>query len=105
MPTLRQLDASQPDGGLLWYSLRADPVRNVYVTASAWRDEATVRAFAVADPRRAVMIRHRDAMGAAATTGFVLDGALLPLAPDAIDRRLVTAASADSVPSDISTGG
>lgn len=45
--------------GVLWVTLRAQPLRRTYWTLSAWTDQAALYAFARAEPHRTVMKRTR----------------------------------------------
>lgn len=76
----RQLDrlARSADGGLVWYELRADLRDNVYWTASAWTDDASLSGFVRATPHVDVMRRAARRLGAFDSVRWTVTGANLP---------------------------
>jgi heme-degrading monooxygenase HmoA len=81
----RQLAAAP---GLVGYSLLAELVAKTFWTVSVWDDEAALRAFAVADPHRAITRRVPARMAASGFHTFEVRGAELPLRWPASKDRL-----------------
>ena len=80
----RQLAASP---GLVGYSLLAELGAKTFWTVSMWEDEASLRAFAAAEPHRSVMRRVPARMGESAFRTFAVTGRELPLTwPASKDR-------------------
>jgi heme-degrading monooxygenase HmoA len=79
--------ASSP--GLVGYSLLAELRAKTFWTVSVWDDEASLRAFAGADPHIAIMRRQPARMGQSAFRTFEVAGRELPLTWPATKDRLV----------------
>jgi heme-degrading monooxygenase HmoA len=69
--------ASSP--GLVGYSLLAELRSRTFWTVSVWDDEASLRAFAAAQPHRTIMRRRPGRMGQSKFATFEVRGRDLPL--------------------------
>jgi hypothetical protein len=86
----RQLEGA---GGLVGYSLLAQPIRKTFWTLSAWTDRAALDAFVRTMPHLAVMGKLRPHMGPTSFTTWMAPGSALPIAwDDAIERLMVAPA-------------
>lgn len=83
---MRQLRGAE---GLCGYSLRAEPVRGVYWTLSAWTDAETMNAFVGADPHHAVMRSLARSLGTPTFTQWQTD--VVPVSWDDAVARLTAA--------------
>ena len=81
----RQLSTSD---GLVGYGLLAELGAKTFWTVSVWDDEASLRAFAAAEPHRSIMRRVPARMGASQFHPFTVSGADLPLGWDAVKERM-----------------
>ena len=81
----RQL-ATSP--GLVGYGLLAELRRKTFWTVSVWEDDASLRAFAGAEPHRSIMRRMPARMGASAFHPFEITAADLPLRWSDVKARL-----------------
>jgi hypothetical protein len=68
--------------GLVGYALDAELARKVFWTFSVWQDQASLDAFAAADPHRAIIRRLRPLMGQTRFEFFHVPGRDLPLTWD-----------------------
>jgi heme-degrading monooxygenase HmoA len=69
-------------GGLIGYALDAQLARKTFWTFSVWQDQASLDAFAAADPHRAIIRRLRPLMGQTRFEFFHVSGSDLPLTRD-----------------------
>jgi hypothetical protein len=76
--TLRIRRQLATTSGLVGYTLRADLMRKTFWTFSVWTDEASLRAFAAADPHREITRGLRARMGQSRFEFFSVRGADLP---------------------------
>jgi len=83
---LRRQLATSP--GLVGYGLLAELVRKTFWTVSVWEDDASLRAFAGAEPHRSIMRRAPARMGASAFHPFEVTAADLPLGWDDVKHRV-----------------
>ena len=72
----RQLSRTR---GLVGYSLNAQPARKTFWTLSVWTDDASLRAFASADPHRTIVARLRPRMNETRFEFFTVAGNDVPL--------------------------
>jgi hypothetical protein len=68
--------------GLVGYTLDAELARKTFWTFSVWEDQASLDAFAAADPHRAIIARLRPLMGQTRFEFFQILGSDLPLTWD-----------------------
>ena len=68
--------------GLVGYALDAELTRKTFWTFSVWQDQASLDAFAAADPHRAIIRRLRPLMGQTRFEFFQVPGSDLPLTWD-----------------------
>ncbi len=61
--------------GLIGFSPLARPLRKQYATLSVWRDEATLTAFAAAEPHRHLMRELAPEMGTTMFVRWTISGA------------------------------
>ena len=81
----RQLAATP---GLVGFTLNADLVHKTFWTFSAWIDDASLRAFASADPHRMITQRWQTRMDTSRLEQFSVSGADLPLTWDVVKQRV-----------------
>ncbi|MBV9096394.1 MAG: hypothetical protein JO132_21400 [Streptosporangiaceae bacterium] len=65
--------------GLVGYALDAELARKTFWTFSVWQDQASLDAFAAADPHRAIIRRLRPLMEQTCFEFFQVPGSDLPL--------------------------
>jgi quinol monooxygenase YgiN len=88
---VRQLEGT---GGLVGYSLLAQPLRRTFWTLSTWTDQQALDAFVRTMPHVAIMGKLRPHMGATRFTTWTVSGSELPISwPTAIDRLMGSDAS------------
>jgi quinol monooxygenase YgiN len=68
--------------GLVGYALDAELARKTFWTFSVWQDQASLDAFAAADPHRAIIARLRPLMEQTRFEFFPIPGSDLPLTWD-----------------------
>ena len=68
--------------GLVGYALDAELGRKTFWTFSVWEDQASLDAFAAADPHRAIIARLRPLMGQTRFEFFQVPGSDLPMTWD-----------------------
>src|SRR5262249_49050214 len=68
--------------GLVGYALDAELARKTFWTFSVWQDQASLDAFASADPHAAIIARLRPLMGQTRFEFFQIPGSRLPLTWD-----------------------
>lgn len=85
---IRQLERT---GGLVGYSLRAQPLARTFWTLSAWEDRDALGAFVRELPHRAVMGKLRPHMGATRFAGWTVPGTGLPVSWEDATARLAGA--------------
>ena len=81
----RQLKSAS---GLVGYSLRADLRRKTFFTVSVWHDDASLRAFAAADPHASIVRGLRTHMRDTHFEFFALASADLPPAWASVIARV-----------------
>jgi heme-degrading monooxygenase HmoA len=86
--TLRIRRQLRQTPGLVGYSLLAEIRRKTFWTVSVWDDEASLRAFAGADPHRSIMRRAPARMGESAFRPFEVVGADVPMPWQDVKTRL-----------------
>jgi hypothetical protein len=87
----RQLEGT---GGLVGYSLLAQPMRKTFWTLSAWTDSDALDAFVRTMPHLAVMGKLRAHMEPTRFTTWMTSGSTLPITwDDAIARLMGTSGS------------
>ncbi len=83
---VRQLEST---GGLVGYSLLAQPARKRFWTLSAWTDRRALSAFVREMPHLGVMGQLRPHMGPTRFTAWAVLGSGLPLSWDEATQRLM----------------
>jgi quinol monooxygenase YgiN len=76
--------------GLVGYALDAELARKTFWTFSVWQDQASLDAFAAADPHRAIIRRLRPLMGQTRFEFFQVRGSDLPLTWDQMKAQVRT---------------
>ena len=76
--------------GLVGYALDAELARKTFWTFSVWQDQASLDAFAAADPHRAIIRRLRPLMGQTRIEFFQIPGSDLPLTWDQMKASVRT---------------
>jgi len=76
--------------GLVGYALDAELARKTFWTFSVWQDQASLDAFAAADPHRAIIRRLRPLMGQTRFEFFQVPGSDLPLTWDQMKASVRT---------------
>jgi hypothetical protein len=94
---VRQLERT---GGLVGYSLLAQPARRRFWTVSAWTDRRALSAFVREMPHVGAMEQLRPHMGPTRFTAWTVLGSALPISWDEATERLMDpdASSAGGVP-------
>jgi hypothetical protein len=88
---VRQLERT---GGLVGYSLLAQPARKRFWTLSAWTDRRALNAFVREMPHLGVMGDLRPHMGPTRFTAWIVLGSALPISwQEATERLMGSAAS------------
>ena len=64
--------------GLVGYGLKADVLRKTFWTFSVWEDQASIAAFARAEPHRQITRRLATRMGQSRFATFSVDGDAVP---------------------------
>ncbi len=87
-------------GGLVGYSLLAQPARKRFWTSSAWTDRRALSAFVREMPHLAAMGQLRPHLGPTRFTAWTVLGSALPISWDEATQRLMDphASSAGDVP-------
>jgi hypothetical protein len=75
-------------GGLVGYALDAEIGRKTFWTFSVWDGQASLDAFAAAEPHRAITRRLRPLMGPTRFEFFPLPGSELPLTWDQMKEKV-----------------
>jgi heme-degrading monooxygenase HmoA len=86
--TLRIRRQLQHAPGLIGYSMLAELGRKTFWTVSVWEDDTSLRAFAGADPHRAITRRVPARMGESEFRPFEIVGADVPLRWPDVTARL-----------------
>jgi heme-degrading monooxygenase HmoA len=74
--------------GLIGYGLVADLRRATFRTISVWEDDASLRAFAGAEPHRSIMRRIPQRMGTVELRRFEVAGSDVPLTWRGVEDRV-----------------
>lgn len=88
LASLALLRQARTSPGTHGFTLKAELTKRTFWTLSAWRDDASLRAYAAAEPHRSTMRRKRGVMRDSTFVYWKVTGAELPIAWDDARRRL-----------------
>ncbi|MFJ4658862.1 hypothetical protein ACIP5Y_46965 [Nocardia sp. NPDC088792] len=74
--------------GIVGVALKAEMLKGVFWTSSAWTDKAAIYAYASAEPHKSTVARKRKVMREATFAFFTAPAAELPMSWEDVQRRI-----------------